>query len=203
MKKIVFLLVLALGFWATSSCKKIVDGCTDKTATNYNSDATVDDGSCSYIVVGDSYQGGTVAYLFVQGDPGYDATVIHGLIVAPLTYTLFSWGCDSTSIATSAAMGTGQANTTAIIAACSATGTAPRYCNDLIAGGYSDWYLPGKEELNRLYANKTAVGGFTSDYYWSSTQSDANHAWAQHFGTGSIASFKKDTTAKVRAVRSF
>jgi hypothetical protein len=35
-----------------------------------------------YLRVGDVYQGGKVAYILVNGDPGYDATTQHGLIAA-------------------------------------------------------------------------------------------------------------------------
>jgi len=38
---------------------------------------------------------------------------------------------------------------------------------------YGDWYLPSKYELNLLYVQKTAVGGFESAYYWSSCKSSA------------------------------
>ena len=44
-----YLLCLAgLLFVLSVSCKKDVKGCTDSTATNYNSKATVNDGSCAY-----------------------------------------------------------------------------------------------------------------------------------------------------------
>jgi hypothetical protein len=36
-----------------------------------------------------------------------------------------------------------------------------------------DWYLPSRDELNLLYQNKDAVGGFATTghaTYWSSTQ---------------------------------
>jgi hypothetical protein len=33
------------------------------------------------------------------------------------------------------------------------------------------WRLPTIEQLNILYQNKVAIGGFASDFYWSSTWS--------------------------------
>ena len=38
-------------FGSCEACPAIVEGCTDSTATNYNADATVDDGSCEYEAV--------------------------------------------------------------------------------------------------------------------------------------------------------
>ncbi len=41
-----FVIILISMIFVVSSCKKEVDGCTDSTAMNYQSDATSDDGSC-------------------------------------------------------------------------------------------------------------------------------------------------------------
>lgn len=49
MKKIIGVLALTivvLSFVSITSCKKDVKGCTDPNAANYNSSATVNDGSC-------------------------------------------------------------------------------------------------------------------------------------------------------------
>jgi hypothetical protein len=73
---------------------------------------------------------------------------------------------------------------------------------------YSDWYLPSKDELNKLYLNKTAVGGFADDDYWSSSEYYADHewssrAWYQFFGEFYQNSTYKDALNRVRAVRAF
>ena len=72
---------------------------------------------------------------------------------------------------------------------------------------YGDWYLPSKFELNLLYAQKSVVGGFASNYYWSSTENDSNYAWHQHFTNGdqnyAYYYYVKDSTLRVRAVRAF
>jgi len=48
MKKYLFI-VLLVGVWSCEDEKsEPVNGCTDADATNYNSDATIDDGSCEY-----------------------------------------------------------------------------------------------------------------------------------------------------------
>ncbi len=78
---------------------------------------------------------------------------------------------------------------------------AAQQCADLVAFGYDDWYLPAKDELNALYLEKDALGGFSNAYYWSSTEYNTTDAWGQDFTNGSQVSYAKYPTSRVRCVR--
>ena len=154
---------------------------------------------------GDFYQGGRIAYIFKPGDAGYVPGQTHGLIASEFdvaaSNTWYNGSYVSTG-ATATAIGAGTANTTTIVAAQGVGTYAARTCDNYSFGGYTDWYLPSKDELNQLYINRTYIGGLAGNY-WSSSEVDANNAWAQNFGTGVQTSTSKNTTYHVRAVRKF
>jgi len=163
------------------------------------------------LAIGDIYQGGKIAYI--------DGTGQHGLIAAAADQsTLMAWSnIQDTLVGTTGnAIGTGQANTIAIVGQIvslpdrvTCTSGAAYACDHKVFGvvpQYSDWYLPSQDELNQLYFNQTAIGGFVSGgYYWSSSERDATHALDQIFGIGRGEQGwnTKDYAFRVRAVRSF
>jgi len=106
------------------------------------------------------------------------------------------------------AVGTGEQNTIDIEAGCTTPGTAADICANLSLGGYIDWFLPSKDELNLMYANLKllklyALGGFTDGYYWSSYESNIIGAWAQYFYSGFQDNYFKYHAYRVRAARAF
>ncbi|GEM_PF-2516410 len=160
------------------------------------------------LAVGDSYGGGIVAYILQSGDDGYDANEQHGLIAATTDQSTagIQWynGSYVVTGAIATAIGTGQANTTTIVTAQGAGSYAAQLCYDLTEGGYDDWFLPSKDELDKLYSNEVAIGNFAFVYYWSSSENNASLAWAQYFATGfQNSNGGKSTPVRVRAVRAF
>jgi hypothetical protein len=160
--------------------------------------------SSTTISIGDSYGGGIIFYILHPGEVGYVTGEVHGLIAAPTDQSVgMEWGCSGTMVGgTSTDAGSGAANTSLVADACGA-GTAARLCNELELGGYSDWYLPSLEELDKLYNHKDAVGGFTSGYYWSSSEYTENFAWIIYFYNGGNTYDSKSTEYYVRAIRYF
>jgi len=120
------------------------------------------------------------------------------------------WGSDGTLIgATGTGIGTGQSNTTKIstwLNSHSETDCAAQLCDALVYGGYSDWFLPSKDELilmhTKLYLE--GVGGFDGGAYWSSSELYAGTAWGQIFNTAfNWSQWGKYYDLRVRAVRAF
>jgi hypothetical protein len=102
----------------------------------------------------------------------------------------------------------GSANTVALEAR-GATYAAGYYCGTLSANGYSDWFLPSRNELALLYANKVAIGGFDvsggwpASYYWSSTERDTNSAYDRIFSNNTLYNDVKSGALSVRCVRRY
>ena len=165
--------------------------------------------------VGDFYQGGVVFHLFVPGETGYVLGETHGLIAAVEDQGIYGiqWHNYSsvTTGATATAIGTGSANTDAIISAQGATETsyAAGLARAYTGGEYTDWFLPSKDELNQMYIKKStleAVSGFNeffNGYYWSSTELDYDDALMQLFAIGYQTNSTKAMSGQVRAVRAF
>jgi hypothetical protein len=167
---------------------------TNRSGTSYGGEVSFTTGA---LAVGDSYQGGLIAY-FSSGD---------GFVAAATDQsTGTSWGCEGTDVAFAEATGIGQGenNTDYIVAYCSTTGIAAEICKNLTLGGYDDWFLPSKDELNQMNTNRTALGMTSSGYYWSSSEyssSQANYAWYHVMGGSANYQNKSNSTYRVRAVR--
>jgi hypothetical protein len=180
----------------------VVYGCTGADHCNYNPQANTDDGSCIYpqegydcdgnslqVLIGALMNGGIVFYI--------DETAEHGLVAAMEDIEgTYEWGCYQTNINGNnpgvspelQAIGTGYQNTLDIVSGCSETPIAASEALAYESEGYSDWYLPSSDELFEMYNTignaQGNIGGFSSNWYWSSSEGDNHVAWGVSFGSG-------------------
>lgn len=163
---------------------------TNSIGTAYGNEETFST-SATPLVVGQAYEGGFIVYL--------DGTGVHGIICANQDISSSAiWGCYGSGIATSTSVGTGQSNTNSIVSICGTAGIAARLCNDSGLNGYTDWYLPSKDELALAFS----VGIINAGGWWSSSQVNSNDAWAL-FNGGFTQQVSKQLTRQVRPFRSF
>ena len=160
------------------------------------------------LAIGQTYQGGIIFYL--------DASGCHGLISARTDQsTSARWyhGSYVTTYAYGSGLFEGKYNTEMIASYQDGDETcAGGICRDLSLGGYTDWYLPSIEELNKMYQNIGQgnalglgnVGGFANKYYWSSSEGNIISAWRfPFFSHGLLVHGAKEYQHYVRAVRAF
>jgi uncharacterized repeat protein (TIGR02543 family) len=159
--------------------------------------------------------GGLIFY-----DKGDDSDGWRYLEAAPSDQSEAAWAIDafeSTAVpgGTLLTIGSGSANTEKIVVqngegSTYAAGLA-RACTE---SGYDDWFLPSKNELDKMWVNLrkgtdennviyTPVGGFADKHYWSSSESSAYRAWIQYFYYGYQINGDKYDDFPVRAVRAF
>jgi hypothetical protein len=164
--------------------------------------------------VGDFFDGGVVFYIFQSGDLGYVPGETHGIICAITDQSSGIQWFNGTYIRmyNSVAIGVGKTNTEKIITNQGAGSYAATACTGYNGGGYVDWFLPSRYELEQIYVNKeiinttaTANGGqdLTTDNYWSSSDVSQNSAILVNISSGAYSNASKSGTYRVRAVRYF
>ena len=161
--------------------------------------------------IGENYMGGKVFFVYDNGQ--------HGLIAATADQsTSIKWYPGTNGVATftnslalGLSVGSGSKNTAIIIAnqgLGDGTNYAARICNEyyVTIGGvnYGDWYLPSHAELLLLYYQRSAVGSFSTGYYWSSSEVGNSSAYSLNFNDGTMNNYNwKGDYKYVRAIRAF
>ena len=103
-------------------------------------------------VIGQAYGGG-----FYAGQIGVSSVATHYLIVGPVASAQNAskiYKNVNTATAGADSVIDGPQNTADIVADGNSTVyPAAHFCNDLVIGGFSDWYMPAKNELEVCYYN--------------------------------------------------
>lgn len=166
--------------------------------------------------VGDTGPAGGLIFFVDTGDayPGFDYLEAAPTTPYPGGETWAWWGPSSplNTAATATGLGAGRANTAALVGAfrgfegSAGYPYAAHFCDSLVLGGYDDWYLPSRDELElmRTVLFDRGLGAFTGSYYWSSTEHDALTARTSYFsGSGSAGYMARSNAFYVRAIRQF
>jgi hypothetical protein len=213
------------------SCYPIISGCLDESACNYSLEGNTADGSCEYPELGYDCDGNIVPQYQV-GDLAQGGIIFQinedgtGLVSAlenltegatdPFGWGIngYEWGCSGEYVVGDGgtSIGTGYQNTMDIVNQGCATLhggiTAAQAAIDAEINGYSDWYLPSRDELTEMYntigQGADNVGGFVNSWYWSSSETNNNYAWRISFSSGyNHAEGGKTHAYWVRPIRAF
>lgn len=134
--------------------------------------------------IGAAFGGG-----FYAGQIGVSSVATHNLIVGPLStaeQASIQWKNANTATAGADSVIDGPQNTADMVADGNSTVyPCAHFCNDLVIGGFSDWYMPAKNELEVVYFNlkPTTAGNNTS----SGINANAVPARASNYTDGNPA----------------
>ncbi|MEO0038087.1 MAG: hypothetical protein RIQ59_1298, partial [Bacteroidota bacterium] len=171
----------------TSTQSQISQTLTNTSSSNQDVVYTVtprNPGAGSSYTVGSIYNGGKIAYIFQPTDNGYAPGKV--LIVKTQFMTGGLGACSgaytmgSATATTSTNIGEGLNNTNNLFNAGNTGATdAIGYAYNYTDGTYSDWFMPSKDELNKVFTN---VGSsFTSNGFRIRTSSETPTNLAQAF----------------------
>jgi hypothetical protein len=167
--------------------------------------------------IGEEFGGGVIFHLWKDA-----AGAEHGLIVDKVDLSTAQEWSNVYEVGIGPSVLTswdGLNNSNAIVGQAGHTSSAAALCLNSNNEGYTDWYLPAIDELERLYNNSLEVNptlrgisgaielkrfdsaGYVA--YWSSTEYGGNSVFSFSFGLGYSFTIPKAVTLSVRAVRAF
>ena len=136
------------------------------------------------LVIGQAFGGG-----FFAGQIGVSGVATHNLVVGPVASAQNSskaWKNANSATPGADSVINGPQNTADMVADGNSTVyPAAHFCNDLVIGGFSDWYMPAKNELEVCYYNLKP--GTTSNNTSSGINANAVPARASNYTAGTPA----------------
>jgi uncharacterized repeat protein (TIGR02543 family) len=169
--------------------------------------------------LGDTGPGG--GKIYYVSETGFTVTADNStawyLEASPADISENAWGAYGEElIGMGEAIGTGKKNNQLILTILTRDkeNGAAKDCANYNGNGFTDWFLPSKEELYQLYSNRNQAGIVlktgAQEYYWSSTLGVGNNyqAFAYRYDTTQNSlrespNSGRNSTYNVRAVRAF
>jgi len=163
----------------------------------------------SAISIGSSAFGGTVAYILQPGDPGFVVGQVKGFVcgpdIGPNSGSGFWAPSNLLTGASATAIGTGLSNSNSIVSTFG-TGSvyAARLCREYAGGGFNDWFLPSRDEMQKLSINGSLINLAFNQNYYTSSQIDVNNVGAVYTFNSSLFSWPYGGTSFfIRPIRNF
>ena len=181
-----------IGFNGTSGTSG--SGCssgTSSTSGACTSGTSGTNGTSHY--VGEIFGGGTVFY--TDGHTGLTVSTDNVLNI--------QWALNSKwdTIGTSTSYGSGNNNTTLIHNKYPSDNIAANFCYNLSYSGYSDWYMPSKDEFTIL--RNSGIINDSIHSYWCSSEVDNTYAWTEASNTWFSTVMKQNVNQYVVPIRTF
>ena len=152
-----------------------------------------------------------VILLFSVSSSAQKITTIQGngkkLIVADMTFMVITWGGYEQIGKAAQSETDGPANTRAIVLAVGKNSGydgkpyAAKVCDTLTAGGYTDWYLPCKDETDIIHLNYEKLKLDEKMTIWSSTEANGTQAVTKYFYSGAFYNVQKVDLCHLVCVR--
>jgi hypothetical protein len=100
--------------------------------------------------IGESFAGGVIFYLDESGQ--------HGMVRSMENIGPFLYGCGDIDSHSETSFGSGSQNTANMIGSCSGVNSAASEVLNYSVNGFSDWFLPSKDELELVFQNTILTG---------------------------------------------
>jgi hypothetical protein len=131
------------------------------------------------LTIGQAYEGG-----FYAGQIGVSGVATHNLVIGPLSsaQSTLKWKTTNTTTAGTDSVIDGPTNSANMN---DASHPAAQFCEGLTIGGFSDWYMPAKNELEVCYFNLKPTT--TSNNTASGTNTNAVPSRGSNYTSGTPA----------------
>jgi hypothetical protein len=130
------------------------------------------------------------------------------LVVADMSFMdRITWGGYEQIGKTAQSVSDGAANTQAIVTAVGKNSGydgkiyAAKVCDTLSLGGYTDWYLPCKDETDIIHLNYEKLNLDEKMTIWSSTEANGTQAVTKYFYSGAFYNVQKVDLCHLVCVR--